>query len=231
VNFLQLSGDENITSILPLDKIEGSKYLFFATERGVVKKVEISAFDNVRRSGLIAIKIKENDRLIWAKPTSGSDHIQIITAQGQAIRFKETDVRDMGRNASGVAGVRLKKDDLLVGMGIIKTDKESTRKYQVLTIMEKGFGKRTSIGNYKVQGRGGSGIKTAKVTSKTGKIVNAFVVSKDAMLDRDLIIISSNGQVIRLPYKTVSELGRDTQGVRLMRFKEADDKVACVTWV
>ncbi len=231
VNFLQLAGEEKITSILPLDKVGKSKYLFFATERGLVKKVELNAFSNVRRSGLIAIKIKDNDSLIWAKPTSGSDQIQLVTSHGQAIRFKESDVRDMGRGAAGVYGIRLKKDDIVVGMGVISIDKELMKKYQVLTIMEKGFGKRTSLANYKVQGRGGSGIKTAKINAKTGKTVNAFLVSKELMADRDLIIISLNGQVIRLPFKSVPELGRDTQGVRLMRFKEPNDLIACVTWV
>jgi DNA gyrase subunit A len=191
----------------------------------------LNAFDNVRRSGLIAIKIKEDDKLIWAKPTSGKDHIQLITAKGQAIRFKETDVRDMGRNATGVFGIRLKGGDTVVGMGIIKTEMEKGGHYQVLTIMENGFGKRTPLHLYKVQGRGGSGIKTAKVTSKTGKLTNAYIISVETMQDKDLVIISENGQVIRLPFKSVNQAGRDTQGVRLMRFKEANDKVACVTWV
>ncbi|MDP2708956.1 MAG: DNA gyrase subunit A [bacterium] len=232
VNFLQLAGGEAITSILPLDKIAKSKYLFFATEKGLVKKVEINAFDNVRRSGLIAIKIKDDDKLIWAKPTGGADHIELVTAEGQAIRFKETDVRDMGRNAAGVRGIRLKKqDDAVVGMGVITNDKEKTKKYQLLAIASGGFGKRTPIGLYKVQGRGGSGIKTAKITAKTGKLINAYVVNTEQMKDKDLIIISEKGQVIRLPFKAVNQLGRDTQGVRLMRFKEAGDKAACVTWV
>ncbi len=230
VNFLQLLGGEKVTSILPLDRIVGAKYLFFATEKGVVKKVELEAFSNVRRSGLIAIKIKDEDKLIWAKPTSGKDEIQLITSGGQAIKFKETDVRAMGRNAAGVTGIRLKKDDLVVGMGVISTNKEVIKKYQVLTIMEKGFGKRTPLNLYKTQGRGGTGIKTAKVTSKTGKLVNAYVINSEAMKDKDLIIMSANGQVIRLPFKSINKTGRDTQGVKIMRFKEGNDSVACVTW-
>jgi len=230
VNFLQLANNEKVTSILPLDKISKSKYLFFATELGLVKKVEINSFDNVRRSGLIAIKIKQGDRLIWAKPTNGEDEIQLITSNGQAIRFAETDVRDMGRGASGVFGVRLKKDDTVVGMGVIKKATEE-KSYQVLSIMAQGFGKRTDLSHYKLQGRGGSGIKTAKITSKTGKLVNAYIVNEQSMQEKDLIIISEKGQVIRLPFKSVNESGRDTQGVRLMRFKNAGDKVACVTWI
>jgi len=231
VNFLQLIGGEKVSSILPLEKAVFSKYLFFATEKGLVKKVELSAFNNVRRSGLIAIKIKDDDKLIWVKPTSGSDHIQLISAKGQAIKFKETDVRDMGRGAAGVHGIRLHGNDLVIGVGVAKTDKERKRNYQILTIMANGYGKRTDLGLYKLQGRGGSGIKTAKVTDKTGDITNAFLVNADTMEDRDLIIISENGQVIRTPFKSVSSLGRDTQGVRIMRFKEDNDRVAGVTWV
>ncbi|NLZ74327.1 DNA gyrase subunit A [Candidatus Falkowbacteria bacterium] len=231
INFLQLTSNEQVSSILPLDKTIFSKYLFFATEQGLVKKVELSAFNNVRRSGLIAIKIKDNDKLIWVKPTSGSDHIMLISAKGQAIRFVETDVRSMGRGAAGVHGIRLKKGDRVIGMGIAKTDKEKKRKYQVLTIMANGFGKRTDISSYKVQGRGGSGIKTAKTTDKTGDITNAFLINAVSMEDRDLIIISEKGQVIRTPFKSVNVLGRDTQGVRMMKFKEEGDKVAGVTWV
>jgi len=231
VNFLQLIGNEQISSVLPFDKAVFSKYLFFVTEQGLVKKVELDAFRNVRRSGLIAIKIKDDDKLIGVKPTSGSDHIMLVSAKGQAIRFPETDVRDMGRGATGVHGIRLHKDDRVIGMGVAKTDKEKKRKYQILTIMARGFGKRTDFSSYKVQGRGGSGIKTAKTTDKTGDITNAFLVNADSMEERDLIIISENGQVIRTPFKTVSVLGRDTQGVKIMRFKEDNDRVAGVTWV
>lgn len=231
VNFLQLIGGEQVSSVLPLDKAVFSKYLFFATAKGLVKKVELEAFKNVRRSGLIAIKIKDDDKLIWVKPTSGTDHIQLVTAQGQAIRFAETDVRDMGRGAAGVHGIKLHKEDAVIGMGIARTDKDKKKNYQILTIMANGFGKRTEFGAYKVQGRGGSGIKTAKVTDKTGDITNAFLVNADTMEGRDLIVISEKGQVIRTPFKSVSVLGRDTQGVRIMRFKEEDDRVAGVTWV
>lgn len=230
VNFLQLISGEQVTSILPLDKIQDSKYLFFATEKGLVKKVELSAFDNLRSNGLIAIKIKDNDRLIWTKPTSGSDQILLISSKGQAIRFKEKDVRSMGRTASGVYGIRLKNGDLMVGMGVAKVDKKE-RNYQILTIMANGYGKRTNFSLYKVQGRGGSGIKTAKVTDKTGTLTNAFLVDADKMEKRDLVIISEKGQVIRLPFKAVNVLNRDTQGIRIMRFRDSNDKVSSVTWI
>jgi len=231
VNFLQLSPNEKVTSVLPLDKIAEAKYLFFVTEKGLAKKVKIEAFQNVRRSGLIAIKLREGDKLIWVKPTRGSDEIQLITAAGQAIRFKEDDIRDMGRSASGVYGIRLKKEDAVVGMGVIRPGKQTDKKHQVLSIMEYGYGKRTPLDLYKLQGRGGSGIKTAKITSKTGKLVNAFVVNTEAMQDKDLIIISEKGQVIRLPFRDVNQLGRDTQGIRLMKLKDGQDRVACVTWI
>ena len=231
VNFLQLANSEQVTAILPLDKMANKEYLFFATRRGLVKKVRINAFDNVRRSGLIAIKLKENDQLIWVKPTTGNDQIQMVTAHGQAIRFHEEDVRDMGRGASGVIGMRLKTKDQIIGMGVIKADSEKLKDYQVLSVMANGYGKRTSLSQYKVQNRGGSGIKTAKITDKTGELVNAFLVNKKAMEEKDLIIMSKQGQVIRLPFKTVNESGRDTQGVCLMRFKENNDQVVGVTWL
>lgn len=231
VNFLQLPSDEKVTSVLPLDKISKSAFLFFATEKGVVKKVPLDEFSKVRRSGLIALKMREDDSLIWAKPTSGSDQIQLITAAGQAIRFKESDVRPMGRNASGVMGIRLKKGDNVVGMGVVPSDKEKMKKFQVVSVMAQGYGKRTALNLYKIQARGGSGIKTAKITPKTGPLTNAYVLNEEAMSERDLIIISAKGQVIRLPFTAVNELGRDTQGVRLMRFKEENDAVAGVTWI
>ena len=230
VNFLQLTTGERVETVLPLDKLSTSQFLFFATKKGLVKKVKLDAFANLRRNGLIAIKIKDEDELIWVKPTTGKDEIQLITAQGQSIRFKEADVRDMGRNAAGVTGIRLKKDDRVIGVGVARTEKEKLKQYQVLTIMAKGYGKRTNFSLYKLQGRGGSGIKTVKVSDKTGEVTNAFLLNSEAMMDRDLLIISEKGQVIRLPFKSVSVLGRSTQGVRIMRFKNPDDRVASVTW-
>ncbi len=233
VNFLQVLSTEKITSMLPLDKLSDSNFnhLFMATEKGVVKKVEIKQFDNVRRSGLIAIKIRDDDKLIWTKPTSGKDNIILITSRGQSIRFKESDVRTMGRNASGVTGIRLKNEDKVVGMGVIKSDAKIMKTYQLTIVSRLGFGKRSALGLYKVQSRAGSGIKTFKVTAKTGEIVNAYVLNSEVMKEKDLIIISEKGQVIRLPFKSVPTLGRDTQGVRLMRFKEGKDNIANVTWV
>ncbi len=231
VNFLQLAPEEKISSILSVKELgEGHfKYLVMATRAGCIKKVELSDFENVRRSGLIAIKLKDGDRLEWVKPSSGNDEIILVTAVGQAIRFKEIKVRPMGRAATGVRGIRLKGKDEVVGMDVIDPSLVSKNLLDLFVLMENGFGKRTNLKNYKIQGRGGSGVKTAKTTPKTGKIISAEITSnKD---ERDLIIISKFGQVIRLPFKSVSTLGRATQGVRLMRFKEADDRAASVTFV
>ncbi|MDD4412246.1 MAG: DNA gyrase subunit A [Patescibacteria group bacterium] len=232
VNFLQLSSGEGVSSVLPLGKLVGAEYLFFATQEGLVKKVKLAEFANVRRTGLIAIKIRQEDRLAWVKPTGGSDSVILVTSKGASIHFKETDVRDMGRNAAGVLGIRLHKGDSVVGMGIVPdVDKKELKKIQIMAVMSNGYGKRTPLSEYRLQSRGGSGIKTAKITAKTGILLSAFVVNAEKMMDHDLIIISNNGQVIRLPFKSVSELGRDTQGVRLMRFKESDDAIAGVTWI
>ncbi|MCF7820576.1 MAG: DNA gyrase subunit A [Candidatus Pacebacteria bacterium] len=231
VNFLQLTSKEQVTSVLPLDKIAQAKYLFFTTEKGLVKKVKLESFQNVRRSGLIAIKIKDEDRLIWAKPTSGADEIVLLTTQGQAIRFKESDVREMGRGAAGVFGIKLKNKDTVVGMGVAEKEDVKNKLYQIMTIMANGFGKRSPFELYKLQKRGGSGIRTAKVTDKTGALVNAYLVSTERMKEKDIIVISEKGQVIRLPFKSINKTGRDAQGVRLMRFKNDNDKVAGVTWL
>ncbi|MBI5071972.1 DNA gyrase subunit A [Candidatus Falkowbacteria bacterium] len=231
VNFLQLAPEEKISSILSVKELgEGHfKYLVMVTRAGCIKKVELSDFENVRRSGLIAIKLKDGDRLEWVKPSSGNDEIILVTAIGQAIRFREKNVRPMGRAATGVRGIRLKGKDEVVGMDVIDPSLVSKNLLDLFVLMENGFGKRTNLKNYKIQGRGGSGVKTAKTTPKTGKIISAEITSnKD---ERDLIIISKFGQVIRLPFKSVSTLGRATQGVRLMRFKEADDRAASVTLV
>ncbi|MBU1164425.1 DNA gyrase subunit A [Patescibacteria group bacterium] len=228
VNFLQLSSDEKVTSILPLTELADYKFLVMVTKNGFTKKVVISDLDNVRRSGLIAIRLRKKDELEWVKPSTGKDDIMLVTADGQAIKFKESSVRSMGRGAGGVRGIRLKAGDDVVGMDII--DSVLTKVGQVLVVMENGFGKRSVLGSFKTQGRGGSGIKTAKITPKTGKIVYFSVVNSKAV-DEDAIIISKKGQVIRLPLKTVNVIGRATQGVRLMRFKEGGDSVATVTFI
>ena len=228
VNFLQLAPEEKVNAILPNDEISEFKYLMFITNNGLIKKTEIDKFSNVRKSGLISIKLKDNDFLKWVKPTTGKDEVVLVTANGQSIRTKEKNIRSMGRSASGVRGIKLKTDDRVVGMLIINPKKND--KDQLAVVMENGFGKKTVLKVYKVQGRGGSGIKTARVTTKTGKIVSAFMAD-EINKDKDIIIISTGAQVIRLALKNIPSIGRATQGVRLMRFKRADDKVVSVTIV
>lgn len=229
VNFLQLSPEEKVSSIIQSEDFKVYKYFVMLTKQGLIKKVEVSQFDNVRRSGLIAMKMKGDDILNWVRTSSGSDDIILATAKGQAIRFKEKNVRSMGRAASGVRAIRLKKDDKVVGVDLIDGGKASSDE-QLMVVMANGFGKRTSVASYKVQGRGGSGIKTAQVSAKTGDIASAKIVSGKADSE-DMIIISKKGQVIRLPIRSVNVLGRATQGVRLMKFKDSSDKVSSVTLI
>ena len=229
VNFLQLSPEEKISSILQSQDFSAFKYFVMVTKQGLIKRVALDQFKNVRRSGLIAIKLKSDDALRWVRPSLGKDEIILVTHQGQSIRFKESKVRAMGRAAAGVHGIRLKKDDAVVGMDMISGDNLG-KDEQLLVVTNNGFGKRTKLKEYKVQGRGGSGIKTAQVTAKTGSISSARIVSSK-IVNEDLIIISKKGQVIRLPIKSVNILGRATQGVRLMRFKDPSDQVSSVTLV
>ncbi len=232
VNFLQLGPAEKVSSILPLDRVENSEWLIMVTKEGVVKKVELNQFSNVRRSGLIAIRLKNGDLLQWVAPAGKNDDIVLISHMGQAIRFSEKDLRPMGRPASGVRGIRLKKDDEVVGMCI--TPQKSGPKDNILVVSENGYGKQTPRPQYRRQARGGTGIKTASLSAKTGNIVASFAVNPDKLPEGasgDLIIISKAGQVIRLPLSSVSTLGRTTQGVRLMRFKANGDTVASVTLV
>ncbi|MFH0829403.1 MAG: DNA gyrase subunit A [Candidatus Kerfeldbacteria bacterium] len=229
VNFLQLPQEEKVNVVLSTTDLKPYKYLVMVTKNGVIKKVDTEAFKIVRRSGLIAIKLRSGDHLRWVKPSTGKDDVVLVTANGQAIRFRETQVREMGRNAAGVRGMRLKGQDEITGMDLVHEGKAETGE-QILVVMANGFGKRTPLKQYKVQGRAGSGIRTAKITEKTGKAVTSFIVN--ARLEQnDIIVISEKGQVIRLPLKSVSILGRDTQGVRVMRFSEKNDKVASVTFI
>lgn len=228
VNFLQLAPEEKVSAILPLDEVEIYKYLVMVTKGGVIKKTDIGDFAVVRRSGLIAIKLKPGDRLEWVDFSTGKDNIVLSTQAGQAIRFEEKNVRPMGRTASGVRGIRLKGDDIIVGMDVVDSISK-VDDLELLVVMKNGYGKRSPLKEYKIQGRGGSGIKTANITEKTGKMAYSWVINKKTAKDWDLVIISQKGQVIRLPLRSVSTIGRATQGVRLMRFKESGDKVASVT--
>ncbi len=227
VNFLQLSQEETITAIVSLEKEKNISFLVMATKNGIIKKTSINEFSNVRRSGLIAIKLKKDDELRWVKSSSGKDNIFIVASNGQSIRFKENKIRSMGRTASGVHAIKLKSASNVISMDII-TDSQKDKNY-IFTISENGFGKLSDLKFYKIQNRGGSGIKTAITNSKTGTLVNARIIG-ETQLDNDLIIISQKGQVIRTPLAKIGKLGRATQGVRIMRLKD-DDKVSSVAVV
>lgn len=231
VNFLELAPHEKVSAILPMCDLADYKYLAMVTTQGTIKKVDLSQFDNVRRTGLIALKLNINDELSWIKPTSGKDDIILVTFQGQAIRMDEKNIRSMGRMAAGVRGIRLHEGDRVVGMDVISFEEKGSFAIELMVVMEHGFGKRTPLKFYKVQGRGGSGVKTAKITTKTGAIVHARVMNVKAMQKEDILVISIHGQVIRLPFKSISVVGRDTQGVRIMRFKQEGDRVASVTTI
>ncbi|MFH1841306.1 MAG: DNA gyrase subunit A [Candidatus Nealsonbacteria bacterium] len=232
LNFLEISPQEKVLSLHPMskeDKEQGVKYLVMATKNGIIKKTPLEDFDNVRRSGLIAMSLKQNDALRSVRKTKGDDEIILVTKKGQAIHFKEKQIRSMGRSAAGIRGIRLKKGDEVIGMDIIsKKEKEDkiTKEY-LLVVTENGYGKRTELKEYKIQGRGGSGIKTAHVTPKTGEII-AFTILKEE--EEDLIVISQRGQVIRTKIGSIAKLGRATQGVRIMRIEKGDRVVsqACI---
>ncbi len=225
VNFLQLSPEERVTALIAFNKDDNYKYLFMATEKGTIKKTKIEDFENVRRSGLIAITLEKGDMLGWVAPTTGSDHIILTTTEGQAIRFKESDARPMGRGASGVHGIKLGTSDHVVGMNVIRGDGKEN---ELLILSANGFGKRSEVKHYKLQRRGGSGMKTAKVTPKIGKLIGADIINKGDTEECDLMTTSKKGTIIRIPLKSVPLLSRVTQGVRVMR-PQSGDSVASFT--
>jgi DNA gyrase subunit A len=226
VNFLQLAPNEKVSAVLSMQDVNKYKFLVMVTNKGTIKKTALEDFANVRRSGLIALKLRPEDMLKWVQPSSGKDNVVLVTAEGQAIHFKESGIRAMGRAAAGVRGMRLKTKDEIIGMGIVDPALIKNKVIEMLVISENGLGKRTNLTEYKVQGRGGSGIRTMSITEKTGKIISMKIINNTE--EKDLMIISVKGQVIRTPLKSVSTLGRATQGVRIMRFKDEDDKVASI---
>ncbi|MDB4939740.1 MAG: gyrA [Candidatus Doudnabacteria bacterium] len=225
VNFLQLSAGEYTTAILAQSKKNPAKYLVMATKQGLIKKVERDAFAKVRRSGMIAIKLKGDDELKWVRFSNGDDQIMLSTELGQAIRFSEKDIRPMGRGAAGVRGMRMKGKDLLMSMDLISKDR-NVKDLQVLIVTENGLGKKTDLEFYKIQKRGGSGIKTLKITDKTGKIISMHIISGSE--EHDLVMLSQSGQALRTKLGNISTLGRATQGVRIMRL-DPGDRVASST--
>lgn len=216
INLLQLMPGERIEAVFPVDDIEDEKYLVMATRKGFIKKSPIKEFKNIRKSGLIAITLRDGDELVGVELTNGKQEIMLASHKGMAIRFNEADVRSMGRAAMGVKGMELDEDDYIIGMQLI------TEGSYVLTISENGYGKRTPIDEYRVQNRGGKGIITMNVTEKTGHLVGLKMVTED----EDLMIINSNGVIIRIEVKDISIISRNTQGVLLMRTDDGESIVS-----
>ncbi len=226
MNFLPLSADEKVTSILPVQKgtIRNALSIVFVTFEGVTKRIAAKSLADVRRSGIIAISLKGNDRLVCAALAGEEDTVSVVSSKGQSIRFKAADVREMGRTAGGVRGMKVKKGDHIVSAEVIKSGAKNA---SLLVIMSKGYGKRTMMREYKVQGRGGSGIKTAEVTTKTGEIIGAKVLP-DNLSEQEIVVVSKKGQVIRTGAAEVPALSRATQGVRIMKMRTGDSIASMV---
>lgn len=216
VNLLQLNSDEKIATMISIDDASENEYLLLSTKKGIVKKTKREEFKNINKSGLIAIGLREDDELIGVKVTDGSEDVILVTNHGMSIRFDENDIRHMGRTAMGVKGISLNKDDTVVAMNLCS---EGT---DLLVVSENGFGKRTSIEEYRAQIRAGKGIKTYNISDKTGEIVGAQMVNEDD----EMMIINSNGVLIRLRVNEISLFGRVTSGVKLMK---TDDEVNVVS--
>jgi DNA gyrase subunit A len=228
VNFLQLHPDETVSSVINLDaSVEGDGYLFMCTERGTIKKTDLKSYQNVRQSGLIALRLDEGDVLRWVRVTSGDNQILISTALGQTIRFAETDARPMGRTARGVRGIRLRSQDQVVAMDVVQEDT------LVFVISENGYGKQTRAGQITPHKRGGVGVRIAIVNDKTGRVVAVKAIAakqEGEIRASEILIISTQGQTIRLGLDTIPSIGRSTQGVRIMKLNDKD-RVASVAFV
>ena len=231
VNLLNLEQGEEIRSILPLEKNGSGKNLILATLSGLVKKTPISQYENLRVSGLIAIRLRGVDKLVSAHLTSGNDHILILSKKGKAIRFPEVNARPMGRATSGVTGMKLEPGDEVISMEVFagkppkKKDKRIKLFRDILTISQKGIGKRTGVHLFPIQRRSGKGVKAAVVNDRTGNLAAAIMLTQKI---EQVVITSRGGQVIKLPVKNIPQLGRATQGVILMRFASKTDSVAAV---
>jgi len=217
VNLLEVEPDEKISAVITITGKEENMYLFMATRQGMVKKTPLDQYENIRRSGLLAVSLKENDELIEVRLTDGSHDILLITKNGMSIRFSEKDVRSTGRTSLGVIGIRLEDDDEVISM--LRYNENTT----LLVVTENGFGKRTELEEYKVQSRGGKGILTYKVTEKTGSLVGAKLVDEED----DIMLINTDGNIIRMNVDEITVLSRVTQGVTLMRSKD-DNKVVSI---
>jgi len=222
VNLIQVAPDELVTTVMSLAEFDEKDDLVMITKQGVIKKTQLLAYANIRSNGLIAIKLDEGDELTWVRRSRPGDEVIIATRLGQSIRFKEADARPLGRSTRGVRAIKLRAKDEVIGADVAKQGQAMA----LLVISEKGMGKQTMVSQYTLQHRGGIGIKTMNITDKTGKLVGAKLVGRG--LKSDMIVTSTEGQIIRMPLKGVPTLGRATQGVRLMRMKGAD-KVASFT--
>jgi len=223
VNLLSLEAGEKISAVIPITNFEDGKYLLMATKKGLIKKTSLKEYDSTRKTGLLAINLKEDDELIDVRLTDGEDNVVLVTSKGLCITFEEKDVRPVGRSAQGVLGIRLNDEDAVIGMESILAD---NKKATLLAITENGFGKRTDLDEYRVQNRGGRGVITYKITPKTGNIVGIRIANEED----DVMLITNSGTVIRLKMKDVSVLGRATQGVTLMR-TSGDEKVVSIETV
>ncbi|RXH53226.1 DNA gyrase subunit A [Kurthia gibsonii] len=212
VNLLNVDKDEKVTAMIRVPSYEEDTYFIFTTKTGVTKRTSLSNFANIRTNGLIAISLREDDELISVRLTDGTKEIIIGTHQGMLVRFKEQDIRAMGRNAAGVRGIRLRDDDYVVGMEILEEGQE------ILVVTEKGYGKRTSEEEYRLQTRGGVGIKTCQITDKNGPVVAVKAVTGE----EDIMLITINGMLIRMDVNDISQIGRSTQGVRLIRLADEE---------
>lgn len=217
VNIIQIEKDENINAVVKVEKENDYKYLVFATKNGVIKRTLITEFLNIRQSGKVAITLRDSDELISVKKSTGNDQILMCSSNGRMVRFDEEEVRVMGRTASGVRGINL-INDICVGTEVTTDDKE------VLVVTEKGYGKKTPVSEYRTTKRGSKGVKTLNITDKNGKIVGFKSVTND----KDLMIITNNGMIIRLDINSISQMGRVTQGVRLINLKD-ENKVATIS--
>ncbi|MBF0252871.1 MAG: DNA gyrase subunit A [Candidatus Omnitrophica bacterium] len=221
VNLLGVDTGETVSAILPIRKFEDGQFVVMATERGKVKKTDLKAFSNPRKGGIIAITLEKDDSLIEAILSDGTNEVCLATRAGKSIKFKEKDIRCMGRTAQGVKGISLKKDDIIVGM--VKSEPEAC----ILTVTEKGYGKRTAFDEYRLQGRGGSGVINMKVTEKNGRVVGIKTV-KD---EDEIMLITKSGMLVRVEVKGISKIGRSTQGVRAIRLKDDDQLIAIASFV
>lgn len=220
INLIGIEAGEKIKSLIPIREFNDDEFLIFVTKKGIIKKTKLSEFESNRKTGLVAIKVADDDELISVNKTDGSKDIFIVTKQGKGIRFHENDVRDMGRNTMGVKAITLVDDDELVAMSIIRKSDENKH---ILTVTENGYAKITLSQEYRPQTRGGKGMKAHNLNKKTGLIVNSLIVDKED----DIMILSTNGTIIRMHATDISIMGRDTQGVIAMRLKD-DDKVASI---